>query len=1274
MRLRDYLQWQDSTDLDAFITRLDDTEERVRQNLRTFVVGAGVFEQLDRLLGELGRRLADNRDIGRYIYGNFGSGKSHLMTVLGKMLERDEAVYDLGHPALRRLRANHPWLDTGRVLVVRINMMGKRSLTTALYDAFNAALPADVPKLSFTDEERIFRLIDLDAERLGGLDALVERLVADAARTPIEGLPSVPAPMLKDWILRNRQTTDLDKRLQLAASLQTWRDQGAEPIRPDDLWLDAKPGLDRIARHASEHGFTAIAWLIDELVMWIRGKTRAEYIQQLNNLSAMVDHDAARPLAFFVAAAVQQDISRTCPEDLSESDFQAQFGFIKDRFDPRIQLEDQDLYEVAAERVLARRPDLTVEQRAAFDGAINDLFQKNREAISALSGGLQPELVRRLYPFHPALLRILVDVTQALSRNRTAVAALYVLLNRYGDLTPGKFIPVGALWEFVFTPENVSSMRQNTSSRLAQRVADAHATMERLDGKIEAVARDASADPNMLRQLVRTVLLCQLSDRPYSDGRALRERVTASTLLRLNQTEVTVVHERTGVTRVVSLFKKLNGVAPNVEVTGPDIDPIIYVKTEPVDIEKVLAIARTDVGHPHRFAYMRKLISEQLGLGLKDGNEAAVEVLWRGTKRKGKVRLANVRRLSYAGQINDFDPGNAEFLLLVDYPFDEESGFGRQDDVDHVERARARSTHWTLSWLPQHLSEAEMAALDNAAAVELVRKDERRYFEAIPPREADTIRRALEVFQAGRKGELEEAIRRIYFEQGKVEHSKNALSGLNLQGVDRGRAIDAFASFVLDKRFPNHPDFRRKLSTADLASVAEWVIRAAKTGKPWDLKAADMALVEAIAVPLELVHKGAGTITPRLDGRYLGPIRRWIGARRTFEASELRELMMSEWDSSRSRDENNWGFGFSKDVSNLWLLYLLQVEGFEAQINEKSTTIAGLAELPERFRLVKDEVVDAPTWDKARKVAERLVDVRGRSDLPTSPEQAKLVKDASAEAGKLTQAARLFQTRFGEVAKWADVDTTRSARLSAVGDLVVYLDGLRAETSNAAQCRWLARAADPQSTGTPAPIEGYERIRRQLSEETAALSSLASQKVPFEHVRRAGDEADRTAVVVRLQNLLLDGWEAGRLHDAVPKWIKETTTRFEALLKKDKPGETEEARIAREKREREERAEAERRAVESERLRRQEEEARKAATAEAQAAEARRREAEARAKEAEEQLRRAREAAEERRSQERTCEGTREGVAAAVQHELAQALAVTSGKRVRVRIIVESME
>ncbi len=1128
MRIADYLEPPESTDLDAFIARLDDDDDRVRRHLRQFVVPEGVHRQLDDMLGEVGRRLTGGKDIGRFIYGSFGSGKSHLLTVLGKMLEDDPEVYEVGQPALTALRGSHPWLSEQKVLVVRLNMMGKRGLTTALFEAFNAALPEGAPRVSFTNEERVFQDIEADAERMGGLDALLRQASE-------EGYLRFPADQARTFYDTFRRG-DLDKRLSLAADLQKWRNHGRDAIRPQDLWLDAREGFERLAAHAQQLGYTAIAWLVDELVIWIREKDRSTYIKQVNDLSSLVDHDAHRALPFFVAVAVQMDIAETCPEDISEKDFREQLGFISNRFQPALHLEDQDLYVVASQRVLALRPELDDAGRQAYADAVDAFFRRHADPIRALSGELDPEQVRSLYPFHPALLRVLVDVTHALSRNRTAVAALYGLLDAYPELTVGELVPLGALWDILFTPDNVQALRNNAKSALAQQLADSEETWRRLEGKVSAVATDASAEPRELSTLVRSALLCQLSRRQYfPDGRALSEAVTASLLLRLNQTDVRAVTERTGLSKVVRLFRRLNGVAPQVQVLTDGSDPVLHVKTESVDIEKVLARARGEVGFSDRLSYVRQLLVDQLGLtAIKRGLEGDLKVTWRGTFRTGKLRVVNVRTLSYAGRENEFDAGSAEFLVLVDYPFDEEPGRTRQDDVETLLRARGRSTHWTLAWLPEHFSAAERQALDNAAACQLVRRNERRLLEDFSANDAREVKRALEAFEAGRRAELEDAVRRLYFDEGQVYALKEKLDGLSLEGVDRGRAVEGLAHHVLDARYPNHPGFKRRVGVAELSEVGEAVFRAANTGQQVDLNGRQMALVEAVARPLELVFPGSSNITARSDGRYLRSVTEWVGVRDRFEARELRARLMAE---------DGWQFGLSREVADFFLLYLLQVAGYEAQVGTRSATVQGLREVPDRFVLVKDEVVDSPTWDKALRAAEQLLGVRGRADLPTSPEQSKLVRDAVEAARSLRRDLVPFGAELAEVCGWTGVPTC--PRRAAAEGLVALLDRLSGASGNAPRVRVLAQAVEDPA------FYGWSLTRAHLGEERATLRGIRGGKTAFETVAEHGTAEEQAGVCDKLRGWLAQPVkEKHLLSRCSVGWPEQADKVLQAILKR----------------------------------------------------------------------------------------------------------------------------
>lgn len=1129
MRIHDAFDIPTITALDEFIARLDDTEERVKKNLSEFVLPDDVFKKVDAMLIDIGQRMAQGRDTGRFIYGTFGSGKSHLLTVLGKMFEQDETVYAVGDPALGKLRGAHAFLDKGKALVVRINMMDKESLVQALYEGYNAALPGGIEPIGFTDEKQIFELIEEDAQRhYGSLDALIEQCVEEEAFRDAS------------FYHRKRHGT-LKEQMDLAARLLTWRNHGKKIVREKDLWVSAADGFARIADHAKAHGYSKIVWLVDELVIWIRGKSRQEYIQQINDLSALVDHDSkrSRSVPFLVLVAVQQDIAETCPDDLSEKGFREQLGFVSDRFKPHLTLEDQDLYEVTARRVLKKRP----EKAAEFNAAVEEMFKKHGPAIKELSGDLDPALVRRLYPFHPALLRALVDVTQALSRNRTAMAALYGLLGKYPALEVGKFLPLGALFDILFTSDNVETVRKRGQSQIALRFVAAFDTYERLVGKIDdAVKSVAGAKPEELHQLVRTVLLCQLSDKPYfHNGQSLHERVTASTLLRLNQSDVAAMTERTGVSKVVNLFRALAANDAQVQVTGEQTDPLVTIKTERVDIEKVLARARGDLVHADRFRYCLKLLDAELGLGLDSGTSATLSVTWRGTRRKGQVRLANVRTLSYAGQENDFDPGTHEFLILVDYPFDEQSGSGRQDDVTAVQRARQRKRSWTVAWLPEHFTETERKALDNAAAIERIRASRRHYVDNdYAPREAHAIASALEAFYQGQHETLKAAIGRLYFEQGIVEGCSDLLDNLTVVGRDRGKALEGLALSMLDNRYPQHPHFKRRVQVKELEKLSDWVAKASQTGQPVDLKTSEMDIVTAFGVPLEMVYAGEASISRRIDGRFLTAVRDWIAREPVrFRASALREKLMAG-----GKD----GFGFSDEVVRFFLYYLLQVEGYEARGKDNQPlTFEGLSGLPLEFELVKADVVDAPTWDRARSVARRLLDVEKTGELPSPPEQVKLSQEVQKATKRLRGSVETLQDHLRRTMGWAKVETSSSDRAMTIGKLIEVLKQILDTVDPAQRARILA--AVDKDPAMPA----WKELADIVDEELRAIQKIEAHKRAFEHIQKQGSEAQKHDVVLALQNLLREP-VSRRLSLNAHLWTEKADRIFGELLNQPQQG------------------------------------------------------------------------------------------------------------------------
>ena len=99
---------------------------------------------------------------------------------------------------------------------------------------------------------------------------------------------------------------------------------------------------------------------------------------------------------------------------------------------------------------------------------------------------------------------------------------------------------------------------------------------------------------------------------------------------------------------------------------------------------------------------------------------------------------------------------------------------------------------------------------------------------------------------------------------------------------------------------------------------------------------AKLKTVDAFAVPLELVYKGPSSITARADGRYLEQVLRWVGQQQTFEATTLRARLMAE---------DDWKFGLTHDVADLFLYYLLGAQDFRAEQAGRSVTVQALGQI-----------------------------------------------------------------------------------------------------------------------------------------------------------------------------------------------------------------------------------------------------------------------------------------------------------------------------------------
>jgi len=624
---------------------------------------------------------------GHYLHGSFGSGKSHFMAILGLILENNPAVWTKDHPAIQAIQERHgAWLAEHPVLVVPVYMLGQTtSLQMACYNAANARLAhLALPPCEFSDADKVIASFRADAERYG--DVVYERFqeVTGISRGRFDRMAA----------------GGQEGRDELARQILAYRD----PSRTEraQLYPDKfSDGMAALTRHAQAHGYVGVVFLIDELILYLTGKSGREYLDEFNDLVALADNSALdRDVPLWVVVAKQRNIAETVPDDSSQQHIFEAMEHHKDRFPETTELADNELVPIVQERVLRVRTGMEEQLREGVAETLDDLDEDVR---ATLLHDLTPGDFYRVYPFHPALIRTLVDVIARLSRERTAIRLLYeLLIERHADLVIGSLVPHASLFDVVFLPRGVASSSRN------QELEAVHQTYyERLSPLIDE-AYGQSEQARRAHLAVKTALLCGLS-------KTMRDAVTVERILHLNYQDLrgrTPFGSYQAIAHILSDLdnrSELVRFTPN--VTNPALGVVTITLASGAQLSDVLK--RVQVNWRQRLEAFTGLMHDLLDKPIQSGEVPHYERVWRGSRRRGRVRFANVAELL----LNEMVVANGdEFTLFVDYPFDADVAHSRADDRKVIDRARDRLQPCPVGfWLPAEFTPDDLRDLEEYA-------------------------------------------------------------------------------------------------------------------------------------------------------------------------------------------------------------------------------------------------------------------------------------------------------------------------------------------------------------------------------------------------------------------------------------------------------------------------------------------------------------------------------------------------------------------------------
>ncbi len=901
MLLADVIEIPDAVHDGDFVLKLSDglrDEAKIRETVDDYVVTPPLEKNLREALALIGAAVTQHASKGAILHGSFGSGKSHFMAVLHLLLQR-HAVVRSKRELAGVVAESDAWNTPERkFLLVPFHLLDSESLEQAVFSGYAEhvrALHPEAPVPAVYRSERLFA--DAEQTRRNAGDELFLEKLGEDEEGEDDGWGGEAWTLRRYHDARAAPAGDPERDALVSALLKGWFPGYSEvQARGKETYVDFDEGLAVMSKHAKGLGYDAVVLFLDELILWLagiahdEGRVRAEF-QKLSKLVEARKADRPAPIVSFIAR--QRDLSELVSANLTgvgKVNFEDLSQYITGRFS-EIRLADQNLVDVAYARVLKPKS-------ADAAAEIDRMFAKTRDIRrpvmdALLNQGGSEESFRKLYPFSPALVDTLVEVSHLLSRNRTSLKVMLQMLSRQKQtLELGEIIPVGDLFDAVTEGAEAFGGPWKTHFDRAREVYDQKLLPLVLADHPDAqlgrplTAKEAAdrgpEDPVAAAvrgdgRLLKTALLASL----LPNVEALRD-LTAERLVALNWGVVKTRFGSGEAAKVAQKLAKWASQTGEIKLGGNvDTNPTVSIRTEGIDTDAILDAADAIDTPGNRVDIIRKTLVKELGLPGEASTISGTltrDFVWRGTKREADVLFQNVREAA-PGTLLASGSGNV-WKAVVDFPIDTAADpeDGDREAIDRFKARHADGTR-TLLWLPAQLAEAEQKSLGRLVKAEHVLAGDRLdtdYGARLAPSERALARQQLETQRDQLRQRLRNALRAAYGVMGAADAKPLLAPGsedhVRFESLFKGWTPrtpataglgDAFLALLdqaVSSQYPAHPKLGlaagEAVTPARARRVWEVVQKAAGDGHRWEVPRAEQDLLRAIAVPLELGIQG----------------------------------------------------------------------------------------------------------------------------------------------------------------------------------------------------------------------------------------------------------------------------------------------------------------------------------------------------------------------------------------------------------------------------------
>ncbi len=629
-------------------------------------------QEVEEFLAPFLRNIVDSEGRGFFITGNYGSGKSHLLTVLQVILEDNEARQILAGKVLsKEVSSSLSRLKSGKYFVLPISLLFYPA-REYIEDIVTDSLGKRYPEIASFQSSGLEDMIQLAKEKCPNefKDFLEREGLKDTKALVTEGNQEKVIGFLREAGLPYRFSVSREDTFKFV--------------------------YDRLKKD----GVEGMVILFDELSEFLRSKRDARaFNEDIRYLQFLGEYSKNHPL--WIVATLQEQIEET--GDISPEYFKK----IVDRYHRRCRLTGKHVIELIDTRLIKKREEATE--------YIDSLYDELKNSLGELP--FSREELKRSYPIHPQTVELLDELRSLFSEHRGIVDFIHYQVK--GDPDRGIKGIIDDDASKIITADSIfdhfrERIRESVEFRAySEKVFDYY---QRESGRF--------LSPENSEDAIRLVKFLILNAISLHHRKVTIKEATQGLLFQITNLEPSLNYEYAE-ELLETLFRSGAYISRETEGTPPEIKYTIDLEADlSLKVRRRLEYLEGNLfPEDNRVLYS---LAPWVDSNLAPLSVWATErkwktnVTWQNTSRQGLVRWGDLREIKaedIGDMVNQVCLEETDFVLCIGTPFDVEEQ--RKHVSDEIRPAFKGEGNSFAIWYPRSFNHEELKNLKRALAYKL---------------------------------------------------------------------------------------------------------------------------------------------------------------------------------------------------------------------------------------------------------------------------------------------------------------------------------------------------------------------------------------------------------------------------------------------------------------------------------------------------------------------------------------------------------------------------